>query len=407
MVSNLLKTPSTNYFLSLRSLQYVAWECKERKESKVRKAQVRMQTPSLSALIEADGVTLRGPQAGERYGPCPRCGGRDRFHVRHYNGREWWFCRQCHPKRGDAVDYLRWAHGMTYGEALRALGAEPPARQPARRPATTPRGIVIPDHLDEAPPTEWQAAMSALVERCAGDIPGPVLRYLRDERGLSDDTIRRYRIGYNPRGQRVAGQWWIERGITIPTAYAGHLWRVNVRRRADDMGDGRGKYIAAMGSRAQLFGGDALADPDVRTVIVCAGEFDAMLAQQHAPAGVACVTYGSEAKRPGWEFDYLTRDRRVIVAFDNDRAGDQYRQAWLSLGEQARVPTGKDITDFWRAGGNLGAWLTSLVACAGDDNSEFESAVLAWLESKGYEPRYSELGHIVAMRDHAGEPAKR
>lgn len=370
-----------------------------------------MRATSLCALVEADGVTLRGRPDGERRGPCPMCGGKDRFHLRRYDGREWFFCRQCHPRRGDAIDYLRWTRGISFREAAGLLGADAIRADGVRRPAparvrmaTTPRGVVIPACLDEAPPAEWQAAMRALVEHCAASIPPAVMRYLRDERGLSDDTIWRYRLGYNPTAQRVAGRWWIERGVTIPTEYAGALWRVNVRRRADDIQrDGRGKYIAAQGSRAQLCGGDAI--PDAATVLVCAGEFDAMLAQRHAPAGVACVTFGSEAKRPTWEFDYLTRGRRVIVAFDNDAAGEQYRAAWAAMGEQARVPFGKDITDFWRAGGDLAGWLASLTRddagiradCIRDD-SEFEEAVLAWLESQGYEPRYSPTGAIVAER---------
>ncbi len=362
--------------------------------------------PNLSALIEADGVTLRDRPDGERYGPCPKCGGRDRFHVRWYAGREWFFCRQCHPQRGDAIEYLRWAHGMTYREACAVLGqpSDRPAGRATRQPMTV-RGVVIPNCLDEAPPAEWQAAMSALVERCAASIPPAVMRYLREERGLSDETIRAHKLGYNPTAHKVARRWWIERGITIPTFYAGSLWRVNVRRRADDLRDGRGKYIAASASKVQLFNGDMLASPDVHTVIICTGEFDAMLAQQHAPAGVTCVTFGSESKRPTWEFDYLTRDKRVIIVFDNDSAGERYRQAWRSMGKQARVPTGKDITDYWRSGGDLAGWLTGLtihlttdVDSVRDDDSEFESAVLALLEREGYEPRYGPTGNIIAVR---------
>ena len=317
-----------------------------------------MKTDILSALLQADGVTLRGRADGERYGPCPKCGGRDRFHVRWYNGREWFFCRQCHPKRGDAIEYLRWMHGMTYREACAALGlpAGQPAGQPAQQPAT-PRGVVIPDCLDEAPPADWEQAMGELVERCAADIPDAVLRYLREERGLTDETIRKYRLGYNPTSHKVAGRWWVERGITIPTYYAGHLWRVNVRRRADDVKrDGR-KYMAAAGSRAQMLNGDLLADPAIGFVFVCAGEFDCLLAQQHAPDAVACVTFGSEAKRPTWEFDYLTRDKLVLVVFDNDPAGEQYRQAWAKVGEPVYPPAGKDLTDSWRAGIELGPWM--------------------------------------------------
>ncbi len=104
-----------------------------------------MRANLLSALIEADGMTLRGKPDGERYGPCPKCSGRDRFHVCWYAGRERFFCRQCHPRRGDAIEYLHWAHGMTYREACAVLGlpTSQPAGQATRQPVTA-RGVVIP-----------------------------------------------------------------------------------------------------------------------------------------------------------------------------------------------------------------------------------------------------------------------
>lgn len=53
--------------------------------------------------------------------PCPKCGGEDRFHVT----QSWWFCRQCHPKRGDQIDLVRWLKGgikaCSMDEALAVL----------------------------------------------------------------------------------------------------------------------------------------------------------------------------------------------------------------------------------------------------------------------------------------------
>jgi hypothetical protein len=313
---------------------------------------------SLASLIERDGVTLHGQS--ERYGACPKCGGRDRFHLRSYNGREYFFCRQCHEPRGDAVEYLRWMHGLTYGDALRALGVrgDRPALPAARKPKpTTARGVAIPDELEDPPSVEWQAAMCAYVDDCVARLWTPTgaraLDYLRG-RGLGDDVIRCFRLGFSDRDDRVAGTW---RGVTIPTFYGGHLWSVNTRRAT-----GEPKYKKVCGSRAQLFNGDALASDDMKTVVVCAGEFDAMLAQQHAPAGVACVTYGSESKGITWEADYLLRGKRVLIAYDNDQAGDQGAARWAAFGERVHVPGGaKDLTDYAKGGGDVSAWLCSLI----------------------------------------------
>lgn len=60
---------------------------------------------------------------GEYCGPCPRCGGQDRFVVwpEHPSGSPEFMCRQCTLNgkawAGDAVEYLRDHHGLPYTEA--------------------------------------------------------------------------------------------------------------------------------------------------------------------------------------------------------------------------------------------------------------------------------------------------
>ena len=39
----------------------------------------------------------------ESAGACPKCGGDDRFHAQ----SEWFFCRQCHEKRGDVIELVQ------------------------------------------------------------------------------------------------------------------------------------------------------------------------------------------------------------------------------------------------------------------------------------------------------------
>ena len=76
---------------------------------------------SLVDLISAD-VTLRraGSTGGGEYcGPCPWCGGTDRFRVWPEAGNYW--CRQCNRK-GDAIQYLRDCRGLSYPEAAKLVG---------------------------------------------------------------------------------------------------------------------------------------------------------------------------------------------------------------------------------------------------------------------------------------------
>ena len=75
---------------------------------------------------------LKKIAASEWAGPCPRCGGRDRFSV---NVRKQLFnCRGC-GGRGDVIDLLRLVTGSTYveAEALVEGNAALPSTANARR----------------------------------------------------------------------------------------------------------------------------------------------------------------------------------------------------------------------------------------------------------------------------------
>ena len=85
-------------------------------------------------------TTLRRASATEMAGPCPRCGGEDRFHCT----QRWFFCRQCHPQRGDLIDFVRWLHGVDFRGALALLGAEQVVTgYAARRRFESPRRMLL------------------------------------------------------------------------------------------------------------------------------------------------------------------------------------------------------------------------------------------------------------------------
>lgn len=70
-------------------------------------------------LKKTANIQGRGPEYG---GPCPFCGGEDRFKVQPQMGL--WWCRQCSPNEhwSDAPAYVMRRDGVPYPEALRRLG---------------------------------------------------------------------------------------------------------------------------------------------------------------------------------------------------------------------------------------------------------------------------------------------
>lgn len=64
-----------------------------------------------TTLLPSCGVTTPGRG---KHGPCPICGGTDRFHFIDDHGGGEWHCRQCDmPNHGDGLDLLARANGVT------------------------------------------------------------------------------------------------------------------------------------------------------------------------------------------------------------------------------------------------------------------------------------------------------
>jgi phage/plasmid primase-like uncharacterized protein len=67
------------------------------------------------------GLRLRR-QGPEMIGPCPKCGGTDRFAINRKKGV--WNCRGCR-RGGDAIDLVRHLRGCSFQEALTVLSVAP------------------------------------------------------------------------------------------------------------------------------------------------------------------------------------------------------------------------------------------------------------------------------------------
>lgn len=79
-------------------------------------------------ILREAGTPLRkkaGTEGGEYCGPCPSCGGADRFIVQpnHPRGPRW-MCRQCHTKWGDVIELVQWRDHCSFIEACARLGGE-------------------------------------------------------------------------------------------------------------------------------------------------------------------------------------------------------------------------------------------------------------------------------------------
>lgn len=265
-----------------------------------------------------------------------------------------WKCFGC-GKSGDAIGWLREREGLGFHEACERLGAmsflptSPTAVQ--RQPSAS------------APTESWQTRALEVVSQCEAALwssAGARARFWLNRRGLTDETVHRWHLGFSQYSGKIAG-FWVPRGIVIPCLVGGQVWYLKVRRAA-----GQPKYVQVKGSQLALFGADTLAGRDLAAVTE--GEFDAMLLHQEAGDQVGVVTLGSASARlPDAWVPYLLGVKRLLIAYDTDAAGIDGASAWqaLSVKAQRLIPiAGKDITDFYLAGGDLGAWIRFALAGA-------------------------------------------
>jgi len=271
-----------------------------------------------------------------------------------------WKCFGC-GRSGDAIDWLLEREGLSFREACQRLDS-------IDLVTTSEKAAQRQPPLSSAPAVVWQGQGLEVVNACQAVLwsdAGTKARVWLNQRGLADETIRRWCLGFNPDDQKLRGLW-VSRGIVIPCLVAGRIWYLKIRRAADQT-----KYSQVSGGQVALFGADTIANRD--TVVVTEGEFDAMLLHQEAGDLIGVVTLGSASARlPDAWVPYLLGAQRLLVAYDTDAAGVEGAAIWGSICPHAQriVPlAGKDVTDFYLAGGDLRAWVQFAIAADGESTT--------------------------------------
>jgi DNA primase len=297
-------------------------------------------------------------KGGEYAGPCPFCGGEDRFNVWPNADPPHWWCRQC-EKSGDAIAYIMQRDGLDFRAACQHLGGE--GARPKSLTVVKGKPVVrpSPQPLNE----DWQTAADQIRAYCADVLwepEGERARRWLNERGLADETLKDHYIGFNHTSRVLYGLW-VPRGITIPhwQESLNRIWGIKIRRLPTN---GPDKYRAVKGSVPSLYLADNLMGHEV--AVICEGEFDALLLAQEAGDLVGVAALGSAAnkvKAIDAGLPFLLEVKRLLVATDNDEEGERAAACLLERTRRARrlrVPQGNDVTDFWKGGGDLREWVS-------------------------------------------------
>jgi DNA primase len=305
---------------------------------------------------------------GEYHGPCPSCGGKDRFIIWEQQGR--YLCRQC-STRGDAIQFCRDFMGLDYRSACMKIGVEAKtsfSQKTQKYPQFQPP-------CASEPPLIWQKNAEEFTSFANHQLmQNPQALNLLYQRGFSLETISLFSLGWNPVDQFVElPTWglplawneigrerkvWLPQGIVIPSLLDKNIIKLKIRRSQWHKDDHFPKYIEVSGSMKCPSLYDTL---NKQAFVILESELDAMLIQQHAADLCCCMAIGGASKKPdASSHELLKHTSLILFALDFDAAGKAAYRFWRSTYPNLRawpISKGKSPGDALKLGVDLRQWI--------------------------------------------------
>jgi DNA primase len=316
-------------------------------------------------IVDEIGAVVPLKKSGKAFkGLCPFHGERTpSFYVFPESGT--WRCFGCN-EGGDLFTFVEKQQGLDFPETLAllaeragiALGASGPDGEPPVESAETSARKQL-RTLNEAAAIWFH---SQLLQVAAAQYARSYL----ESRGVSNESIALWRLGYAPEGDRLA-QYLQEQGYSAKELVEAGLARV---READRGGglydyfrnrlifpirDGRGQTIAFGGRElggghpkylntpqtvlfdksATLYGMDLARDAIRRQnrVVIVEGYMDALVTHQYGSRNVVAVIGSALTEKHVQQIKKLTR--RVTLALDPDAAGESATVRGITVAQQA------------------------------------------------------------------------
>ena len=355
----------------------------------------------MSTLLSVIASSLPQPKyikgSGEWIGPCPFCGGDDRFTIFPDNGPSgFWLCRKAANPRcsvkisakngygcGDGIYLVRELCKVGYREACSMLGIEPSGgvsfrrgygrgvssgrsslqvpqtQQAAPQPLKQPRAFV--------PPSEqWRAQAKALVLRSVETLRNSAdgimhvcgRRYL-DARIFSTDLVGWIeqhefplrsawglpdKVTKDANGnEKVTKKLRIPRGILLASIRNCEVASIVIRRPTEEVPEGEKRFYEIPGGADVPFMIGAAGQP----VVLCESALDACLIWDQSGGTVSAVAVNGAGKSRDEEVDaFIQQAKLVLIVPDNDKTGHKTWHQWRAWYPQAVLePVPKYVKD--------------------------------------------------------------
>ncbi len=362
---------------------------------------------SILDLVAAKGIEVKrvaSTKGGEYHGPCPGCGGSDRFHVwpDQNEGAGSFWCRSC-DIGGDGITFLMEFEGLSFADACREIGRELDHTGGVTAAPSLPKGgkgVAKYEPVKPGAPVGdlWAEKAGSLVDWAHKALladPAPV-EWLQ-ARGIRTDMAVRHRLGWN-RGRDGRDIWrpreswgletitkengqrkrlWFPRGLLIPTIdRSGRVRRIRVRRWADDPP----RYYVIPGSNM----GQTTTSETARAHMVVESDLDSILIEQMAGDWVGVVALGSSHTKPdSGVYGVLKASPVLLLAMDFDKAGQTAMEWWGQHFPRSKpwpVPKGKDPGEAYSLGVDIRQWVLAGLPRAWVEGTKGPST---WVDGKG------------------------
>lgn len=350
----------------------------------------------------SDGI-ISVSSGKELRGPCPDCGGEDRFGVytSKHDGEGDYFCGRgkgigngC-GKGGDIIQYLIHFRQMDYIAACRYLGKEPKCgggkhlryalpqiRKQRKQQKFVPADLQYPEEVVD--PALWRKKGMEFVEKShQALLKRPTsIAYLMT-RGISIASIKKFKLGFHAGEVRNGKEYqpsfrpWVSRGlrdekrpggnkprmlilpagIVIPFIVDGNLHRLTIRLIKIDPKYPNKKYHYVIGSIRDLW----LTNPSARVFVTQEAELDCIAIDEAAGDLVGTIGIGGSGVQPDARtYASCKGSLRILGGLDYDKAGIKGGKFWRKEFPQYLrwpVPEGKDAGEAFLAGVDLRMWI--------------------------------------------------
>jgi len=233
--------------------------------------------------------------------------------------------------KGSVFDYLMMISGKQFKDVLLDLGDQ--------------CGVTRPQQDNSKPPIDTDTVRRWHERLMTEDV---IRIELAKARGISDETMNKYQLGWDARRKRYTIPIKDQTGTVVNV----RLYSLDSQPKMKNYTSGKHRY----GSPPRLYGIDELGQSDNKQIIICEGEWDRLLLQQIGFAAVT-GTHGVGTFRQEWLPAF--KDLDVVIMFDCDDTGKAAARELavsLSKAETASVktvilplsglPDDKDVSDF-------------------------------------------------------------